>query len=287
MRRPLFCILMLLAVVSAARLEAQELKLATWNLDWLTTRAAGDPRLPPNVRQRSPEDLARLRDYATRLGADVLALQEVDGPEAAALILDPARWTLFFPAEDDVQRVAIAVRRGLPAVQNPDLAALDTQPGAAHSLRRGVDVTVTAGGQPLRLLAVHLKSGCNQAPLRDGAACNVLSDQAVVVAGWIAARGAENAGFAVLGDFNRRMDHARDPVLLALRRAAPLLRTTEGVSNPCWGGRPFIDHILLGGPARGWLRPDSLRVMVFAETGAEWRDRLSDHCPVSVRLLPP
>ncbi|MFC0409077.1 endonuclease/exonuclease/phosphatase family protein [Roseomonas elaeocarpi] len=287
MRRLIPRILTALLLLAAAPLQAQELKLATWNLDWLTTRAAGDPRLPPDVRGRSPEDLARLRGYAARLGADVLALQEVDGPEAAALILDPAQWTLFFPAESDVQRVAIAVRRGIPAVQNPDLAALDTQPEAEHSLRRGVDVTVTAGGQPLRLLAVHLKSGCREAPLGEGAACNTLADQTGVLAGWIAARGAENAGFAVLGDFNRRMDRPRDPVLVALRRAAPLLRTTEGVSNPCWGGRPFIDHILLGGPARGWLRPDSLRVMVYAETGDGWRDRLSDHCPVSVRLLPP
>ena len=44
---------------------------------------------------------------------------------------------------------------------------------------------------------------------------------------------------------------------------------------------------MLGGAARNWLVQDSLRVMVFAERGGDWRDRLSDHCPISVRLRLP
>jgi hypothetical protein len=30
-----------------------------------------------------------------------------------------------------------------------------------------------------------------------------------------------------------------------------------------------------------------LRVLRYRETGAEWKERLSDHCPVSVRLAVP
>jgi hypothetical protein len=33
--------------------------------------------------------------------------------------------------------------------------------------------------------------------------------------------------------------------------------------------------------------PDSLRVMVYAERDRAFRDRLSDHCPISVRLRLP
>ena len=53
------------------------------------------------------------------------------------------------------------------------------------------------------------------------------------------------------------------------------------------GGETFIDHILLGGAARDWLVADSLRVLTYRETGGEWKQRLSDHCPVSVRLRLP
>jgi hypothetical protein len=79
----------------------------------------------------------------------------------------------------------------------------------------------------------------------------------------------------------------RDPFLAALRETAPLVRATEGHSSPCWGAEAFIDHILAGGAARDWMRPESLRVLRYRETGAEWKERLSDHCPVSVRLAVP
>ncbi|MFC7734939.1 hypothetical protein ACFQX4_03630 [Roseomonas sp. GCM10028921] len=59
----------------------------------------------------------------------MIALQEVDGPEATALVLDPADWPFFFPEERDVQRAGIAVRRSIPARQHLDLAALDLHGG--------------------------------------------------------------------------------------------------------------------------------------------------------------
>jgi len=274
--------LALALLLLAAPAGAAELKLATWNLAWLTTRPAGDPALPRDLERRTPEDAARLRDYAVRLAADVIALQEVDGPEAAALLLDPGEWRFFFPDEEDVQRAGIAVRRHLSARQNPDLAALDLRAGARFSLRRGVDVTVGEGASALRILSLHLNAGCRE-PEDHGRECDSLARQADILAGWIADRRDGGEAFVLAGDFNRRFD--RDGVVLpALQAAAPLDRVTAGRSNPCWGGRPFIDHLLLGGAARGWMRADSLRVMVYAEKGPDWRRRLSDHCPVSIVL---
>ena len=273
-----------LVLAGAAPLRAAEIKLVTWNLSWLTPRPPGDPRLPRDVAARAPADLALLRAYAARLEANVIAVQEVDGPEGAALVFDPARWTAFFPDERDVQRAGILVRRGLRAEQNPDLAALDLVPDARFSLRRGVDVTVHAGGSRLRVLSVHLKAGCRQEPLNGGGDCDALSRQNAALAGWIAQRREEGAAWAIAGDFNRRFRGERDEFGGRLAAAAPFARVTAGASNPCWGGRPFIDHVLLGGAARGWMREGSLRVLVYAERGGDWRDRLSDHCPVSVRL---
>ena len=283
--------LLALALLLAAPVHAAEVKLATWNIAWLTNRPADDPLLPRGLTPRQPNDWRILAGYAQRLEADILAFQEVDGPAAIHRLLPERDWQVFMAREEDVQRTGIAVRRTLRAVQNADLAELDLIPQARFSLRRGTDVTVTLpNGTPLRLLSVHLNAGCREGPIAPdrGRECENLARQSAVLAGWVAARRAEGGAFAILGDFNRRMDHPRDDMSAALE---PMTRATEGVSNPCWadarGGRPFISHILLFGPAQRMLVPGSLRVMVYAEREPQMRDRLSDHCPVSVRLRAP
>lgn len=283
-------LLLALALFLALPAQASELKIASWNIAWLTLRPANDPDLPRNLTPRQPGDFTLLADYARRLDADVVALQEVDGPDAAARIFNPRDYTFFFPDERDIQRTGFAVKRRLRVIRNADLAELDLAPNARFSQRRGTDITVEHEGRMLRLLSVHLNAGCREGPIDParGRECDNLSRQSAVLAGWITARRSENAAFAILGDFNRRIGDARDDMLVQLNRAAPLTRVNEGVSNPCWadarGGRPFISHVFLGGPAQRWVVPNSLRVMVYAERDPAMRDRLSDHCPVSFRV---
>jgi hypothetical protein len=78
-----------------------------------------------------------------------------------------------------------------------------------------------------------------------------------------------------------------DTFLSSLQQVAPLRRATEGRSSPCWGRENFIDHIFAGGAAAEWMQPETLRVLTYRETDPAWKDRLSDHCPVSVRLAVP
>ena len=76
-------LLILLICLLPLRVHAADLKIATWNLDWLTTRAAGDRGLPADVVPRSAADLDLLATYARDLNADVVAIEEVDGWAAA------------------------------------------------------------------------------------------------------------------------------------------------------------------------------------------------------------
>jgi endonuclease/exonuclease/phosphatase family metal-dependent hydrolase len=277
-----FVLLALLVFVRPA--AADELKLATWNLDWLTLRSAGDAALPADVHGKRTEDIEALAHYATDLNADVIAIQEVDGAAVAARVFPADRYSIHMSHDHEVQRVGIVVRRGLRYGVNPDLTELNIN----HYLRSGVDITLQLDPTPLRILAVHLKTGCFDRPLNDRGRgdCGELRKQEAVLVDWIKARQSEGVAFAVLGDFNRHMD-GRDRFWTALARAAPLSRATEGHSSPCWGGEAFIDHIILGGAARAWLAQDSLRVLTYREIGDPWKDRLSDHCPVSVRLRLP
>lgn len=273
-------VLILLALLAPVQALGTELKIATWNLNWLTTRQGGDMGLPADVKPRSEEDFALLARYARDLNADIVAIEEVDGFSAASKVFPRDLYSIHMTHDHVVQRVGIAVRRGLHYDINPDLTAL-----SEHHLRSGADITLHLGTLDIRVLAVHLKKGCRDIPMprATSQSCTELRAQIGPLADWIAARSAEGTPFVILGDFNRWMDGS-DTFLAGLRQAAPLTRATEGHSSPCWGRENFIDHILAGGPASAWMRPETLRVLTYRETERSWEDRLSDHCPVSVRL---
>jgi endonuclease/exonuclease/phosphatase family metal-dependent hydrolase len=185
-----------------------------------------------------------------------------------------------------VQRTGIVVRRGLTYDVNPDVTAI--RGNVQQNLRSGADITLHLAAGPLRILAVHLKTGCDDASLTRNTrrSCAELRAQVPALQAWIAARQQEGVPFIVLGDFNRHMD-GRDQLWAALSNTAPLVRATEGHSSPCWGSEAFIDHIIAGGAARDWMQLPTLRVLSYRESGNDWKDRLSDHCPVSVQFLVP
>jgi endonuclease/exonuclease/phosphatase family metal-dependent hydrolase len=285
-------LLALLLACLALPSRAAELKIATWNLEWLTDRPDGDRSLPPDAHPKRPEDIVTLAHYAAELDADVIAIQEVDGRDIAARIFPPDRYSIHMTRDHVVQQVGLVVRRGLKYDINPDDTAL-TVPGHGPGtglghLRSGADITLHLKDGPLRVLAVHLKAMCWRDKLtHNSPACRTLAAQVAPLQDWIAARKTEGVPFIALGDFNRWMT-GNDAVITALREAAPLVRATEGhPTSPCWGGEGFIDHILAGGAAAQWVEPATFDVMVYRETGADWKGRLSDHCAVSVHFRLP
>src|SRR6185312_2180374 len=117
---------------------AADIKVATWNLDWLTSRSTANTSLPADVTPRGPGDFDLLRHYAEELDADVIALQEVDNRETAARIFPPDRDSIHMAREHVMQRVGFAVRRGLRYEIHPDIDAIRL--GPEQHLRSGVDI---------------------------------------------------------------------------------------------------------------------------------------------------
>lgn len=297
--------------------EARDLKLATWNLEWLmepkelrrlrptcvpsNQLPRGPARTLPcdvaNSKERSRADFAALARYARQLNADVVALQEVDGPVVARRLF--AAHDFCFSTRQHVQNLGFAIRKGLKYRCESDLRDLSL----GDTVRRGVELTIWPGEpNELRLLAVHLKSGCGRRPLDGGKTeCTVLARQAPILETWIDEQAAASRPFAVLGDFNR--DLTRDPgparsetgTLRSLWAeiddadppAADLtLAASYGEFRNCSVAQNFsgyIDHIALSRDLNARVVPESFGRITYETQDAVLR-RLSDHCPVAISL---
>jgi len=300
---------LLLALADVTQAAPVELKIATWNLEWFMApetlraltpacRPADAPRdgarraVPCDVAHelaRSREDITALKRHAHALDADIVALQEVDGAEAARLVFPD--YEFCFSRRVAVQNNGFAIRRGLPFTCAPDLTDLSMN----DDVRRGVELRLFPNTpQELRLLSVHLKSGCaRDSLLSTRPSCAELARQVPALERWIDTQAAEHRPFALLGDFNRDLQHepSGPSVWTELDDANPpeadLVNTAEGQAfQNCMPSQTFsgyIDYIILGDRMARGLVKGSFGRELFPPKDAQ-RRKLSDHCPVFIRL---
>jgi len=277
---------------------ANTLKVASWNIAWLGSH---------EYNQRNDADYQELARYAKQLDADVIALQEVESAKWAKKVLGDD-YEFFFTTKDWVQRVGVAVRKS-SGYKAKGIEYLELDQGLA---RRGMDVTLTKGDKSLRLLAVHMKSGCFDKALDQASiakmpntnekeeyaktACAELAKQAIPLEAWVDARAKEGVPFILLGDFNRRfvrdisLNHSEIQGLWQAiddDGAESLWAPTINAESKCWGGyyKDYIDHIVFDPKAKARYVENSFDQVVFEpKYTREISQKLSDHCPISVEL---
>ena len=265
------------------------LKVASWNLEFLAEKNG------IGCQPRTDADYAAMRRIANTLDADVIAFQEAENPAAAARVFDPARYTIVMESRVGApsgtcggeqktqavirQAVGFAIKKDISFDRNADVTSLMLDNA---QLRSGIDITLRpAGRAPLRLLGIHLKSGCFSGD--QAKACPTLQQQVPALEAWIdqAATGPDR--FIILGDWNRRLGLAGDAVWTEIDDGEPanadLRLADEGISPKCDPRYDsFIDHIVLDKRA-------AADMLAFAETlYAPGEKHYSDHCPVMVTL---
>jgi len=272
---------------------AGRLRVATWNLENLhakdgeSTFSGSDPSV-----KRFAIDYMRIRCYIRMFDPDILAVQEVDGPEALSRVVDTDVYNLHVSARPKAgdlngkQNTGFAYKAGLNVQVRDDFEDLDVSNG---TLRRGTRIDVSQGGHTLRLMSVHLKSGCFSNG-SNGSACQKLFQQLPILEGWIDDAAAGPDPFIVMGDFNRRLNMPGDNVWAELDDAQPpdadLTAVTEDRPISCRDNQftTFIDHIVFDLRAIAFVDRSSFRQMTFRQADRDNWDRISDHCPVIVEL---
>ena len=251
-------------------LQAVDLRIATWNLEHLNdTDEAGC--LP-----RDQADYDAIADRIREIDPDVVAFQEVENRDAAQRVFPATHWHVEVsarpeaPATRECWDVAgnylhhlatgFAIRKEIVYQRNADLASLGDPDS---SQRWGTDITVTVGDRQLRLLSVHLKSGCWSADQDSNASraetCATLREQILEVRAWADRREANGTAFGILGDFNRRLALSDDWAWRELSpESSPLDLLTEDLESQCDPRfEEFIDHIVLDASAAALLVPES------------------------------
>jgi endonuclease/exonuclease/phosphatase family metal-dependent hydrolase len=290
--------ILLFILFSSFTTQAQEIKLASWNIPWLGSH---------EYNQRTDSDYKELALYAEQLDADVIALQEVESEYWARKVFGDD-YNYYFSTKDWVQRVGVAVKKSSGInVTAKEYKALDV-----GRVRYGMDITLTKNDKTLHLLAVHLKSGCFTAPLdsksvkampsssvnekRLKEACTKLSNQIKPLEQWIDTHAEQDTAYIVLGDFNRRfsqdiaLKYSEDKGLwqaLNDEGQEALWTPTATKNSDCWGGhyKDYIDHIVFSPKAKENYIEASFDQLVFKpKYTKELSQTLSDHCPISVKV---
>ncbi|MBD1576511.1 endonuclease/exonuclease/phosphatase family protein [Vibrio sp. S11_S32] len=279
----------------APTVQANDLNVATWNLEWLTTKPS---RSIPQSK-RSSQDFARLNDKFVAIQADILAFQEVDSKAAIKKVVGPfyhiylsdRSWSSNKSKQfsDVNQYTGLAISKKWKVSDPRDLIMSPNS-----KLRFGTYVVLKRIGEPnVHLLSVHLKQGCIGKKSRSKN-CSQLSQQGKKLNQWMQTRLNNKEAFIVMGDFNHNLSFhgnssQNDWLWLTLnkgieRQVELVTATTDAFCqvksrndpNELYRYPSLIDHIIISKPGRA----SQGKQVLFSREEALYH-HLSDHCPVA------
>ena len=290
--------------------SAASYRIASWNIADFHHQSGVEAR--ENIGTvRYPLDFKLLREYADRLDADIIALQEIVTEQAARLLFPANRYWLFMSsryqehvnlgAEPDIY-TALAIRKnaGIQPVKQTDLSELQiTSPGplrTTRSTRKGTAVLLNIQGRMIWVMSVHLKSSCARVKKLSRSrqtACKMLWQQARVLKRWIDQRKEQGSDFIIAGDFNRRFGRLKNQggmwKLLSQSGSAqdPIARFPQTKLRHCptrkgKGVHPIDWFVVNIEFAQQFVAASYYETRwTYAEV-QKHRNRLSDHCPIHI-----
>lgn len=275
----------------------ENLRFVTWNIEHLAENNE------EGCVARNDADYLHLREFASTLDADIVALQEVESAEAVARVFPSNEWDIVMSDRPSTnpydcrgsgrpstqQKVGIAIKKGI------EYEALDSFKELAlgnPGLRYGVIIRLTGTPEPIDVMAVHLKSGCfvEDYSTSDRSACETFEEQVPLLDNWVEQKVKDDQAFVIMGDFNHRLTSPNNRLWFDLtemdNQPIEITSNMENIQG-CHPRYPDpIDHVLLGPNSSSYYVEGSETNHFFSYSGDAMTedDMLSDHCPVSLQL---
>lgn len=276
-------------------IQKKSLTIATWNAEHLAFP------ISDGCRPRNEQEIVKLQAYARSLNADIVALQEVASREAIAAVFSEDEWQILVSSRPDSktydcrgsgltstqQKVAYAVRKEVEVLDIDTLADFGL---ANPGLRHGLELTVATPLGKLKLLNVHMKSGCfvdsYEKGARDGKeACISFAQQTDMLVDWVEKQQNSQIPVVLLGDFNHRLSAPYNQLTQRLMQAGESTIGLENTSQSLIGCHPYypapIDHIWVGRLSDNRYQK-SAQVHHYDDMSVN--AMLSDHCALTLEL---
>ncbi len=286
----------LVLTITSIEIHAQELKMSSWNMEWLTT----NPNHKVYEAKRESKDFTALKSYFDDLNADVIAFQEVDSFKAMQKISSADYHIVFSDRylpqhsnhtfSDINQFTGFAIRNNVPFSDPEDI---DLYGKGNHKLRFAAYVILNPDSKtPVHTLSVHLKAGCTAKFYSTKKACQSLLTQGKKLNQWIKQREALQQEYVIMGDFNHNLSYNDDWLWKELTREVK--QTPDLVSRHTKSEckvrkrndaknlhqfRTVIDHIIV---SKGLSASPAQQTVYNGQDVLQYH--LSDHCPISTQL---
>ena len=257
------------------------LTVATFNLEWL---GDGDG----DLKARTDKDYLSIADIIVKTEADVLGVQEIENDAALNKVLRYLQGYKGFVLDGGTkQNVGVVFKERVSVELAGAYWPLVLE--ERGRLRPGMMLRCRKGSFDWLMMVVHLKSTSrydSTAELRDRARV-MRTAQSGLLQVWadsVISAGVER-DVMIVGDFNDYPGNRKLPTLSTLTDDSNLRFLTERVKSCRSPTYSTIDHILVSSDVASRFIKETDRTENFrAFLPPDAANRVSDHCPVMVRL---
>lgn len=271
-------------------------------MQWLSLK-------PTSPIKRSAIDYDALQQLFMTYSPDILAFQEVDSADALYRVIDKQQYKIYLsdrshhPQDSfkiNNQYTGFAIKRNMIVNDLSDLSQLSSPAIASgitmpfkNKLRYGSIVEIIINQQSIRVLNLHLKSGCfteQQLSKQKSKACITLAQQLTLIKQWVKDQQRLSQTFIIVGDLNHQIINDQQFINKITNNSTKIKLLSALVDANCTVKlatkkpryrtyRKLIDHLLttsnINAISQYQIQYNKQQLLQFI---------LSDHCPLLFTL---